>query len=93
MSDPFWIAVIVTIPAVINAISAFRLHKKVDDVKADVGTVKADVGTVKEEINGRMGELLKVTGESENAKGILQGKKDQKAHQDQKKQDQEEHSG
>src|ERR1700679_180552 len=73
MSDPVLIALIVTIPAVINAISALKLHQKVDDVKADVGTVKADVGTVKEEINGRMGELLKVTGESENAKGMLQG--------------------
>jgi hypothetical protein len=93
MSDPVLIALIVTIPAAMNAISNFWLHRKVDDVKADVGTVKADVGTVKEEINGRMGELLKVTGESENAKGILQGKKDQQAHQDQKKQDQEEHSG
>jgi Skp family chaperone for outer membrane proteins len=93
MSDPVLIALIVTIPAVINAISALKLHQKVDDVKKDVGSVKDDVGTVKEEINGRMGELLKVTGESENAKGMLQGKKDQQAHQDRKKQDQEEHSG
>jgi hypothetical protein len=67
MSDPVLIALIVTIPAAMNAISNFWLHRKVDDVKADVGTVK-------EEINGRMGELLKVTGESEKAKGVMEGR-------------------
>ena len=60
MSDPVLIAIIITAPTLLQIISNFRLHKKVD--------------TVKDEINGRMGELLKITGESEKAKGVIEGK-------------------
>ena len=37
------------------------------------GQVKADLNDVKKEMNGHMQQLLKVTGESERAKGIKEG--------------------
>lgn len=81
MSDPVLIALIVGIPGIINALAALKLHKKVDTVKETVETVKGTVETVKEtvetvkkEINGRMGQFLKITGESEHAKGVIEGK-------------------
>ena len=72
MSDVIVVAFIAAIPGIITAISQFQLHRKVD-------AVTSEVVTVKKEINGRMGELLKVTGEAEKAKGVIEGKHSQES--------------
>jgi hypothetical protein len=58
-------------------VAADSLHEKVDSVQHTVVRVK-------EEINGRMDNLLKVTGDSERAKGLLQGRSEERTEESHK---------
>jgi hypothetical protein len=81
IDDKIWIALIVTVPAIINSVGTFLLHGKVTDNNTKIENVGAKVETVKQEINGQMMKLLEVTGQSEKAKGVLEGKVIEKAKQ------------
>jgi hypothetical protein len=45
---------------------------------------KTEITLVKEHVNSKMDELLKLTGESEKAKGHLEGRAEQKSEGDQR---------
>jgi hypothetical protein len=81
VDDKIWIAFIVTVPAIINSIGTFLLHSKVEKVSSKVDGVGNKVEVVKEEMNGNMTKLLLVTGQSEKAKGVLEGTTSEKAKQ------------
>ncbi len=64
---PVWVAIVYGLAPLLNTIGQFILHKKMDNVVTKVEDVK-------HEVNGKMSQLLKVSGEAEFAKGVLQEK-------------------
>lgn len=85
MSDAFWNTLPATIAALAAAVIALRngwqarTRAKAAEVEhattvAAVDGVSAQVEEVRQNVNGQTQELLKVTGEAEKAKGVLQGR-------------------
>ncbi len=64
---PLWVAIIYGIAPLWNTILQFMLHQK-------MGTVVQRIEEVETNVNSKMDRLVKVTGESEHAKGVLQEK-------------------
>ncbi len=64
---PLWVAIVYGLAPLLNTFGQYILHKKMDKVANKVEDVKS-------EVNGKFARLLKVTGESEFAKGVLQEK-------------------
>ncbi len=60
---PVWLALIVAVPQILSIISQFILSWRVGQVHAEVKEVRVDM-------NGKADALLKLTAESEYAKGM-----------------------
>ena len=77
MSDPVIISVVGSLTTTLGIIVVAWINAK--QRKESTQQNKEIVGAVQEyhkEVNGKMGELLKVTGEAENAKGFKKGKEE-----------------
>jgi len=79
---PLWVALIITLPAIINAIGSLMLNAKLKRTEDHVVETKAKVTELEKNTNGRLDELLKLTGESSEAKGNLAGRAEAKAEAD-----------
>jgi hypothetical protein len=77
LSDPVILGFIGGVQAVaLAAIAAWLRRGQDDNHKA----TQASIEVVREDVNGKMEKLLKVTGESEKAKGNLEGRAEEKAN-------------
>ena len=79
---PIWVAIIVTLPAIINAIGSLMLNAKLKRTETHVVETKARVSELEKNTNGRLDELLKLTGDASEAKGNLAGRAQAKAEAD-----------
>lgn len=83
MSDPAIIFIAGGVQAVMLAVIAAFLKVWQDRnhvvLKDEIGGVKQDIKVVSNDVNGKMAQLLQVTGEAEKAKGVVEGHAEAKA--------------
>jgi uncharacterized protein YjbJ (UPF0337 family) len=79
MTDTLYVlcVLIPTIPALIAAVGGWRNHQAIKEQAVKISDVHDSLQTVKVEINGKMQQLLSVTGDAREAVGMLAGRADQ----------------
>jgi len=73
MTGGDWVEIVKVAGTVAAAWFAFRATMNAKAARTEVQNVKADVEKVHTAVNSKMDALLKVTGESEYAKGAKEG--------------------
>lgn len=82
MTDPVLITIILAVPSTIAAVGSFiavisslRNKKKLENLEVKADKLSGTVTQIHLEINSRFSELLRISGESERAKGVDEGRK------------------
>jgi hypothetical protein len=76
MSDTTALAIVAAVPGIISTILSFIIKYKQGINHQEVSD-RIDV--LESNTNGKMNQLLEVTGASEHAKGVLEGKADERS--------------
>jgi hypothetical protein len=76
LSDPVIISIVVAVQSVITAALAAWLKRAGDINHIDT---QNKLGVIHEDVNGKMGTLLRVTGESQRAIGKIEGAAQEKS--------------
>ena len=73
---PIWVAIIMVVPGILSAILGFLNNVLAQRAKEHAVQTTDKINELEKSTNGKLESLLKVTGESEHAKGVLEGKKE-----------------
>lgn len=83
--NPVWIALIAGLPGIIAAIFAGIIAMRLPKiVTAAVAPVAENVQKIETATNSALAKLLKTTGESEHAKGVISGAADERVRGEEK---------
>ena len=74
MSDNVIIALIVALPSIIAAVTAFLARRDAAKARAAAELARLDIQGVHKEVNSRFAELLAVSKAASRAEGVAEGK-------------------